>query len=660
MFNKSQQEAVDHFQGPCLVLAGAGSGKTRVITGRIEKLIFERKINPENILAMTFTNKAAGEMAERIKDQIGIENSRGLVCTTFHSFCVRVLKEFIKLYDKRYKPGFSIYTSNEQIVLIKKAMHNLNIGEEYFDPKLVLWKISSIKTRGIDIENMEIYDPLSSVAKRVVKEYSTLMANNNALDFDDLLNMVDKLLRTNEDVRLKLSSRYKFLLVDEFQDTNNVQYRIVKSLAKDHGNLFVVGDDDQSIYGFRGANFENILQFDRDWSKCKVVILNTNYRSSSTILDAANAVIGNNTMRKSKEVNAFNKEGEKIYYFEGDDEKDEAQNIILKIMDKGYKSYNETAILIRANYQARPLEEALREKKIPYNLVGGMKFFDRAEVKDLIAYLTILVNPSDEVSLTRIIDKPARGIGDETIFKISDFAEKNEISLFDAMRRYKEISTIRSTYYSNLENFVALVENGMTIFGKGELYNSYNEFVDSTGYRDFLKSKFKDKSLESKLSSLEELGRSIESFANDNPKSGLDKYLVSISLSQDSDDIDLNKGVKIMTVHSSKGLEFDTVFIAGVEENVFPHERSLEENNVEEERRLFYVAITRARKELYISISRQRKRGKETIDTTKSRFIDEIPNHLFELAPEGFGEMSIQNSKSKISALMEKLKKMGN
>ncbi|PID29087.1 MAG: ATP-dependent DNA helicase [Candidatus Cloacimonadota bacterium] len=656
MFNKSQQSAVDHIEGPCLVLAGAGSGKTRVITGRVENLI-NKGVKPESILAMTFTNKAAGEMGERIKETLGKDLSKGLLCTTFHSFCVRFLKEFIKKVDKGFTKDFSIYTYSEQLALIKKSMHNLGIGENFFDPKLVLWKISSLKTRGIDIAKMEILDPLSSVARRVVVEYARVMKLCNALDFDDLLNFTEKILKNNIEVRKKVSERYKFILVDEFQDTNNVQYRIVKHLASEHKNIFVVGDDDQSIYGFRGANFENILQFDRDWGNCKVVILDMNYRCSSTILDAANAVIGNNSERKAKDVNAFNNSGDKIEYFENDNEKDEATNIAMGIETLGRKNYGETAILIRANYQARALEEILRSKKIPYNLVGGIKFFERKEIMDILGYLKIIVNPSDEVSILRVINLPKRGIGNETIFKISNYAQEKGITFYEALKDYKSIKSIRSLLHDKLEKFLIFIENSREMFKYGNLLENTKEYVSKTGYINYLEEEFKedDKKLKNKLNSIDELYNSISDYCEENPKAKLSSYLEKISLKQDSDDLSTKNQIKIMTVHSSKGLEFDNIFIAGLEEGTFPHERSLEENNIEEERRLFYVAITRARKKLYLSSVRVRKKMGEEVDMKRSRFLSEIPEQLFLVSPEKYQEVSLEYHKSAIAEMMKKI-----
>ncbi len=667
-YNNSQLEAINHFNGPCLVLAGAGSGKTRVITGRIENLIKNKKVNPKNILAVTFTNKAAKEMNERIDEELR-ERAEGITCTTFHALCVRILKQDI---DKiGFTKKFSIYTSNEQIMLIKKSMHELNISEEMFDPRLVMWKISKYKSMNQSFQDIAVIDPLSSVARRVYEVYQGLLKESNAVDFDDLLNHTLELFIKFPEVLEKYQRYYKFILVDEFQDTNITQYNIIKKLSDVNKNLFVVGDDDQSIYGFRGANYENILSFDRDWKGCNTIVLAVNYRSTKTILDAANSVITNNKHRKPKDVSAFNDNNlDLIEYFETITEKEEIIEVadnILNYTSTGEKKFKDFAVLIRANYLSRQIEEIFRERNIAYKLVGGMKFYDRMEIRDLIAYMTIVNNPSDEVSMLRIINTPRRGLGDETIFKISSYAKKNKLQFYDALKDFKKIPSISGNTHFNIEKFVDLIGEIISFNKENskEISKLLSLIISRTGYIEMLNDQLIKKSFDAKLKkaigfkkeNIDELLNSVTNYEKEVKSPSLGKYLDKISLVQDSDDIeDKNNAVNIMTVHSSKGLEFDTVFISSFEEGIFPHERSVEEGNLEEERRLFYVAITRAKNKLFISNCTERKRYGKTINTKKSRFLKEIPNELFTSSPESSGEVRKDKAKNSIDDLMAKLK----
>ena len=668
MYNDSQLEAINHFNGPCLVLAGAGSGKTRVITGRIENLIKKKKVNPKSILAVTFTNKAAKEMNERIDEELK-ENAEGLTCTTFHALCVRILKQEIEKLG--FTKKFSIYTSNEQIMLIKKSMHELKIDEELFDPRLVMWKISKYKSMNQSYNQIAVTDPLNSVARRVYQIYQGLLKESNAVDFDDLLNHTLELFIKFPEVLEKYQNYYKFILVDEFQDTNITQYSIIKRIADKYKNLFVVGDDDQSIYGFRGANYENILSFDRDWEGCNTIVLAVNYRSTKTILEAANCVITNNKYRKAKDVSAFNKNDQNLIdFFETLTDKEEITEVaenILKYTDVREKQFKDFAVLIRANYLSRQIEEIFREKDIAYKLVGGMKFYDRKEIKDLIGYLTVVNNPSDEVSMLRIINTPRRGLGDETIFKISSYAKQNNILFYDALKDFKKIPTISGSSHFNIEKFVDLIAELISHNDKNpkELRQLLSMILSRTRYVEILDeqlakksfdAKFK-KAVEFKKENIEELVNSIANYEKESKKPTLGKYLDKISLVQDSDDIeDKNNAVNIMTVHSSKGLEFDTVFISSFEEGIFPHERSVQEGNIEEERRLFYVAITRAKNKLFISNCTERKRYGKSITSKRSRFLKEIPNELFTVAPDSSSEVRKDKAKNSIEDLVAKLR----
>lgn len=652
-FNDSQKAAIDHINGPCLVLAGAGSGKTRVITGRIENLINKHGVLPKNILAVTFTNKAAREMEDRIHKTL-YKRTEGLTCCTFHALGVRILRQKCKILG--LKRNFSIYTGNETMLLIKKAMHNLQIPEEMFEPRLVHWKISQFKSKNLSPDKVVVLDPLTSVARRVMGEYQKLLLEYNAVDFDDLLNHTLTVLENEHEFLEQLQSKYEYILVDEFQDTNIIQYKIIRLLADKHKNLFVVGDDDQSIYGFRGANYENILLFDKDWPNCKTIVLNVNYRSNRTILNAASAVIGNNTYRKVKEVSSFDASELPIEYSKCIDDKDEANYIADKILEIHPEELSEVAVLMRANHQSRVLEEAFREKRIPYNLVGGLKFYDRKEIKDVLAYLTVLGNPSDEVAMLRIINTPRRGIGEETIFKIGTHAKKHKQPFFESLQNYKEIPEISDTIHYNLGCFLQLVNEHRDMLAKDGIYITINSLVEASGYYKMLEEeKVHPKAKEAKKENIGELLNSIYKYEKEAKIPTVEKYLDKISLLQDMDDDDGRNVVTIMTVHSSKGLEFGTVFICGFEDGIFPHQKSIEEENIEEERRLCYVAITRAKSRLFITMAGERKRFKDTINPEPSRFLREIPEELFLFIPKEAQMKQAERAKAGIQELMAKI-----
>ncbi|HQO09704.1 MAG TPA: 3'-5' exonuclease [Clostridiales bacterium] len=648
-YNDSQIQAIEHFKGPCLVLAGAGSGKTRVIVGRIERLINDHRIDPKNILAVTFTNKAAQEMRERLA--ASVKGHELMTCSTFHALGVRLIKE--NLENLGYSKGFSIYGSAEQHAAIKKAMHNLNISDEMFDPKLISYKISYFKNRFISLDNVTAIDPITSVSKRIIPEYDRILKANNALDFDDLLLKMLELFK-DKSLLEKYQNRYRFILIDEFQDTNPVQNRIVLKLGEKYGNVFVVGDDDQSIYGFRGADFRNILDFEKHWDDCRIIILNVNYRSTPTILKAASAVINNNLERKNKQVETHFKEHLPIEYFSALNEKHEADLICEKIKELG-KRYSDHAVLLRTNYLSRVIEEAFRTHRIPYKIVGDYKFYERKEIRDILAYMSIVVNPSDEVSVLRIINTPKRGIGEDTVFKISNYAEQNKINFFQALKSYKKIDTIASSKHHNIAEFLDLVTGLVETGEQKDIYDTCVKLVDKTGYFAFLE-KENDKSIESRKANVDELLNSVKDYAAENKNGTLNGFLEKIALIQEGDDTDRGEQVIVLTVHSSKGLEFENVFIAGFEEGIFPHKRSLDEDNIEEERRLCYVALTRAKKRLYISSCVSRVKYGEESKSKPSRFLKEIPDELFLYPPAQAGEKSAENAKSKIREMMERLK----
>jgi len=648
-YNDSQIQAIEHFKGPCLVLAGAGSGKTRVIVGRIEKLINEHKVSPSNILAVTFTNKAAEEMRERLAGSL--KDHGQITCSTFHALGVRLIKE--NLDNLGYSKGFSIYGSAEQHASIKKAMHNLNISDEMFDPKLISYKISYFKNRYTSLNSVTALDPITSVAKRIMPEYDRILKANNALDFDDLLlKMLELFL--DKTILEKYQDKFKFILIDEFQDTNPVQNRIVLGLGQKYGNVFVVGDDDQSIYGFRGADYRNILDFEKHWEKCRTIVLDVNYRSTATILKAASAVINNNLERKSKNVSTHFKEHIPIEYFTGLNEKHEADLISERIKEFG-KRYSDHAILLRTNYLSRTIEESFRAHRIPYKIVGDFKFYDRKEIKDILAYLSIMINPSDEVSVLRIVNTPKRGIGEDTVFKISNYAEQNKINFFHALKNYKKIDTIASSKHHNIAEFLDIVTGLVELGESKDIYDVSVKLVEKIGYIAFLE-KENDKGVESKKANVEELLNSIKEFRDEKKNASIAGFLEKIALIQEGDDTEHGEQVIVLTVHSSKGLEFENVFIAGFEEGIFPHKRSLDEDNLEEERRLCYVALTRAKKRLFISSCTSRIKYGEESKSKPSRFLKEIPEELFLYPPSAAGEKSADNAKSKIREMMERLK----
>lgn len=648
-YNNSQTDAIGHFEGPCLVLAGAGSGKTRVIIGRIERLIAHHRVKPSSILAVTFTNKAAREMRERLSEKI--RDHESITCSTFHALGVKLIRDNLKTLG--YSRGFSIYGSAEQHATIKKAMHNLNISDEMFDPKLISYKISYFKNRYNSLNEVNAIDPITSVSKRIMPEYDRILKANNALDFDDLLLKMLELFRNGE-ILEKYQDRYKYILIDEFQDTNPVQNRIVLKLGEKHSNVFVVGDDDQSIYGFRGADYRNILDFEKHWDKCRTIVLDVNYRSTETILKAASAVINNNSERKQKKVTTHIKTHIPIEYFTALNDKHEADLISERIKDHGNK-YSAHAVLLRTNYLSRTIEESFRAHRIPYKIVGDYKFYDRKEIKDILAYLCVIVNPSDEVSVLRIINTPKRGIGEDTVFKISNYAEQNKISFFKALKDYKKIESISSAKHHNIGTFLDLIMKLIDISGSNDIFNTATQIINQIDYFGYL-DKDKDKNAESKKANVEELLSSIKEYMNETKRPSLNGFLEKVALIQDGDDTERGEQVIVLTVHSSKGLEFENVFIAGFEEGIFPHKRSIEEDHIEEERRLCYVAITRAKRKLYISSCNNRIKFGDESKAKPSRFLKEIPEELFLYPPSQAGEKAADNAKSKIREMMEKLK----
>ena len=616
--NENQQKAVVHKEGPMLVLAGAGSGKTSVLTNRIAYLI-EEGVSPANILAITFTNKAAREMKERVTKLIGAD-ARYIQISTFHSFGLKILKENYEFlgYDK----NFIILDSDDTLTVVKKLMKDLNMNPKYYNARELRSKISSAKNELITPEKFKKQEYDEKIVT-LYKKYCQKLKAGNSVDFDDLLILPIKLFEISPSILNRYQERYKYILIDEYQDTNEAQYVFSKMISKKYRNIFVVGDNDQAIYAFRGANYKNILNFEKDYPDCKTILLEENYRSTKTILNAANSVIKHNKLRKDKNLWSNNEEGDKIKYIKTDDEKSEGDYVvkeIKKIAENG-TSYDDIAILYRTNAQSRSIEEAMLKANIPYRIIGSFYFYNRKEIKDLLCYLRLINNPKDDVSLTRVINVPKRGIGNVTIANINARAEENNISMFEAITSGKELV------------FKQLIEELQTSSENKTLTELVELVLEKSGLKKELS---EEKTLESeiRLENLEEFKSITKNYENEFGEVSLDDFLNEISLVSDvTEHSEGNNKVSLMTVHSVKGLEYDYVFIIGMEEGIFPHYNSIMEGTneaIEEERRLCYVAITRAKKKLWIINTKKRMLYGQTQVNAPSRFIDEIDDKYLE------------------------------
>lgn len=615
--NKEQKMAVEHIDGPCLVLAGAGSGKTKVLTMRIANLI-NHGIYSKNILAITFTNKAAKEMRERINNVV---DENYAFVGTFHSFGLRIIKENYELLG--LSKNFTIIDSDDGTSIIRKILKDLDYDYKTYSPGFIKNKISFIKNEMLSDSEAEKFltSPPEQVALKVYYEYQKVLRRNNAVDFDDLLRLPVELFIQNEEVLDDYQEKYKYILIDEYQDTNEVQYKMIKKLAEKYRNLFVVGDINQSIYGFRWSNYKNILNFEKDYPEAVSITLNQNYRSTNTILNAANSVIKNNA--ESKEVNLFSElgEGVKVKYMRSYDEKHEVTLImeeIKKLLESGYE-YKDIAILYRTNAQSRTLEEGMLKLNYPYKVVGSYYFYKRKEVKDLLSYLRLISNHNDDVSLERVINVPKRGIGTKSIEDLETLAKEKNTSIFEVLNKPKEIE------FKNL--ILELTEASKNV--------DLTELIDIVLEKSGLKAEIeKDKTLESELriENLMEFKSITENYQKETGTVNLEDFLEDISLVADvSDHNDDNNVITLMTMHSAKGLEFRAVFLAGMEENIMPHAISLQEKDgIEEERRLCYVAITRAKERLYITNAKRRMLFGNTNMNPPSRFIGEIEPNLIE------------------------------
>lgn len=629
--NPQQAEAVINTEGPMLIMAGAGSGKTKVLTCRVANLL-QKGVRPYRILAITFTNKAAAEMRERVNNMSG-PAAKDVWLFTFHAFCARFLRmEIDKLPG--YGGNFAIYDTADSQNLIKQILKEMNLDDKRFQPSGILSRISNAKNALQDAAAFarQTGDFYEQKVADIYSRYEQKLQLNNALDFDDLLMLSIKLLQENKEVREKYQDRFDYLLVDEYQDTNHAQYLLTKFLAAKHRNICVVGDADQSIYGWRGADIQNILDFEKDYPDAKVIKLEQNYRSTQIILDAANAVIENNTGRKPKNLWTENKSGADIIYFQAVDERDEARFVIEQLQNlqrTENKKLGDMAILYRTNTQSRIFEEMLIKSGISYNMVGGLKFYERKEIKDIIAYLRVIFNPADSLSLLRIINVPKRGIGDASLAKIQAYAAANNVSLFEAVSNAAAIDGLSSRFVSKLDDLAGIIFELMNLAGEAPVEDLIDRVLRDTGYLEELENE-RTPQAQSRIDNLHELISVAQEFAASEEENNLENFLAHVALVSDIDDTELGEdAITLMTLHSSKGLEFPVVFLVGMEEGLFPHARTLmDETEIEEERRLCYVGITRAKEKLFLSSTKMRTIYGNTVTYPPSRFLQEIPARL--------------------------------
>ena len=629
--NKEQQQAVQHTEGPLLILAGAGSGKTKVLTVRIAHLLAQG-VNPYEILAITFTNKAAKEMKSRVEGLVGDVANR-IWLSTFHSFCAKFLRFELNNF-LGYNSNFTIYDTSDSQAVIKAALKALNLDDKYYPVGAMIAAISDAKNKLLFASDFrkQARDFYQQKVADVYEYYERELRKNNALDFDDLLLVAVKLLQSNEAVLDKYSKRFRYVMIDEYQDTNHAQYLLAKLLASHWKNIAVVGDADQSIYAWRGADIQNILDFEKDYPNCTSIKLEQNYRSTKIILDAANAVIENNEGRPKKNLWTDKTEGAKIQHFTAQSEHEEAAFIgdtIAKKHDIHGVPYGDMAILYRTNAQSRVLEEALIKRALPYTMVGGTKFYDRKEIKDVLAYLRVLYNPFDDLSLLRIINVPKRSIGATTVAKLQDYARANGTSLFMTLTQLHLVDSIKGKTKEKLEEFSILIFTLVAEMEDRTVLDILESILDRTGYLAQLEEST-DPQDQARAENIGELLSVAKDFQDTNPSGTVEDFLEQVALVNDVDSFEQEESkVTLMTLHAAKGLEFPIVFLGGLEEGLFPHSRTLmNPEEIEEERRLAYVGITRAEKELYISNATTRTVFGRTSSYLPSRFIDEIPEEL--------------------------------
>lgn len=647
--NPAQREAVEKTEGPVLILAGAGSGKTRVLTTRIGHLIEDKGVQPANILAITFTNKAANEMRERVEETLESDAS-DMWISTFHSCCVRILRKDINRIG--YNRSFVIYDSADQVTLVKDCLKELNLNDKVFEPKMIISTISGAKDKLYDpkqFKAMHMNDNRMSKIAGVYALYQDRLKRNSALDFDDLIFKTVELLKSDKEVLDYYRNRFKYIMVDEYQDTSKAQYELIKILAKEHQNICVVGDDDQSIYGWRGADIRNILEFEKDYDDVHVVKLEQNYRSTQIILDAANTVISNNIERKRKRLWSEKKDGELIKIQVAQDEIEESDfvaDMIAKISREQNRSYKDFAVLYRANAQSRSVEDALNRSQIPYNIYGGTKFYERKEIKDLIAYLRVIQNPQDDISIKRIINVPRRGIGLRTIEKIEDRASLKQESIYSVLidiETNSEISTkARNSISEFVDNVIGTLRTMREVYPVSKLIEKVIESIDYYGYIDELYKGDKEEAEERKDNVKEFISVAME-FEQNSEEKDLETFLTGVALTSESSEEEEIDKVSLMTIHTSKGLEFPVVFIVGMEDGLFPIARavrSMSDSEIEEERRLCYVGITRAKEILYLTLTQKRTLYGKTNPSIASRFMEELPKECIERLNSAEKELS--------------------
>ncbi len=639
--NPAQREAVLETEGPLLVFAGAGSGKTRVLTYRIAYLINEKKVNPKNILAVTFTNKAADEMRERVERLLGL-SARGVWIATFHSACVRILRSHIEKLG--YKKNFIIYDEQDQQRHLQNVMRELGLNFKMFPPKAIQSAIERLKNEGITPDQYQPsqFNIFQKRVSLVYQKYQEDLKRNNALDFGDLLMFVSILFKRFPEVLRFYQDLCRYVMVDEFQDTNLIQYILLRKLVERHRNICVVGDDDQSIYGWRGAEVGNILNFENDFPDAKIITLEQNYRSTQNILNAASHMVRQNRLRKEKRLWTENPEGELITVYVAEDEEDEARFVVKKIIEQveSKLNYRDIAVFYRINAQSRAIEDELVRNRIPYTIVGGMRFYERKEIKDILAYLRIISNPEDELSLKRIINIPSRGIGEKTIEKLETFCRQKGISLFEGLKESLKEDWVTSHLKQRFKEFIDLIENLRRESKVVSLSQLTLSIIQATGYIERLKEEASDESL-SKIENIEELINVIMEYERSDGVT-LEGFLDKVSLITDVDLYeDKGNKVSLMTLHCAKGLEFPVVFIIGIEEGLLPHYRRGEElEDMEEERRLFYVGVTRAKERLFLSRAERRLTFGVGRANLPSRFLNELPTELlrFEEREEIYGD----------------------
>ncbi|MCI8277737.1 MAG: DNA helicase PcrA [Clostridia bacterium] len=630
--NDKQYEAVTNTEGPCLVIAGAGSGKTKVLTHKIAYLIEENNVKPWNILAITFTNKAANEMKERVEKLVG-DVTKDMWIGTFHSICVRILRRQIDRIG--FDTSFVIFDTSDQRTLVKQILKSQNLDDKIFTDRSVLFEISNAKNEMLEPDAYSaraMGDFRKEKIADIYRIYQKRLKENNAIDFDDIINFTIKILLDNPDLLEYYSDKFKYVLVDEYQDTNKAQFTLVTLLAAKYGNITVVGDNDQGIYSFRGADISNILNFEKDFPGTKIIKLEQNYRCTQNILNAANEVIKNNETKYEKKLWTSNDEGNLPKVYRGDDEYDEANYIVRQInhlkMEEYYK-YSDFAVLYRMNTQSRSIEDILRRENIPYKIIGGLKFYERKEIKDIIAYLRLIQNTSDNLSLTRIINEPKRGVGKTSLDNIEAISNSQGVSMYDIIKEADKYGLNR--IFGNTREFIQVIEELKTKVDTLSISELIKQTLNKSGYTKALEDENTIEA-ENRIENLDEFLTVAMEFEEESADNSLREFLESITLSSDIDGMEeTEESVTLMTLHSAKGLEFPTVFLVGMEEGIFPGYKSIgEEKEIEEERRLCYVGITRAKENLFLTCAKQRTIFGSTSYNAVSRFVKEIPANMLE------------------------------